>query len=122
MKLLAYAALIGAFCSLGCDQPYGDGGYDPRGQGQRSFCAQFTTCGSCTPILGCGWCQAGSKGLCAEDPNACEGAESFSWSWESATCPGAVDGGADAPAEHARADASHADASIEKSDGAPAGS
>jgi hypothetical protein len=109
MKVLTYAALIGAFCWLGCDEPYDGGGYAPRGHGQRSFCAQFTSCGTCTPVLGCGWCQSGTKGLCAEDPNACEGAESFSWSWESATCPGAIDGGADA----ARADA-------DKSDGASA--
>ncbi|HSZ82887.1 MAG TPA: hypothetical protein VLA14_11425 [Polyangia bacterium] len=110
MKLLAFAALIGALCSLGCDAPYGDGGSSPRGHGPRSFCARFTTCGTCTPVLGCGWCQSGSKGLCAEDPDVCEGAESFSWSWESATCPGAIDGGADVSVAPA------------KSDGAPAGS
>jgi hypothetical protein len=121
MKLFTYAALIGAFCSLGCDSPFDGGGYSQqRAHGQRSFCSQFTTCGTCTPVLGCGWCQAGSKGLCAEDPNACEGAESFSWSWESATCPGAVDGGARDGAVDATAAEHAGDAA--RSDGAAVGS
>ena len=106
MKNLAFAALVGAFCSLSCYSP-DDYGPPPGRRGPRSFCEQFTTCGACTPMLGCGWCQAGDKGLCAADPNVCSGATSFSWTWDSNGCPGATDGAATSradagPAEHPR--------------------
>jgi hypothetical protein len=109
MKRFIIAAMIGAFCSLSCDSP--DYGPPPVRRGPRSFCEQFTSCGACTPVLGCGWCQAGDKGLCAADPNACEGATSFSWTWDSSGCPGvsgAPDAGRDAAVDAgAKTDARH---------------
>jgi hypothetical protein len=96
MTAQIFAVLLGVFCSLSCFAP--DDG-SPHGRQERApFCEQFTSCGTCTPVLGCGWCQAGDKGLCAEDPNVCAGAQSFSWTWELATCPATVDAGVSADA------------------------
>lgn len=66
-------------------------------------CERFSSCATCTPVLGCGWCQMGTKGACVDQPNACAGLDDFSWTWELAGCPaagdaGAADGGADAGA------------------------
>jgi len=98
MKAQILAVLLGAFCSLSCFSP--DDGYAPgQYEQRRSPCEQLTSCATCTPVLGCGWCQAGDKGLCAEDPNACARAASFSWTWELATCPAELDAGADADHE-----------------------
>jgi len=77
-----------------------DDSYDPGPSYGPVYCGQFTSCDTCTPILGCGWCSAGSKGACVDQPNACAGAASFTWTWELDGCPGAgaVDGGLDAGA------------------------
>jgi len=66
----------------------------------RDPCGQFTSCDTCTPVLGCGWCSMGSKGACVDQPNACAGAANFYWTWELDGCPaaGAGDGGPDAGA------------------------
>ncbi|HEY2731070.1 MAG TPA: hypothetical protein VGK52_14095 [Polyangia bacterium] len=100
MKFLFLAALAGAFCSSSCfSSDYGPpaGGYDPR-----FGCAQFSSCATCTPVLGCGWCQAGSKGLCAPDPDSCSRVASFSWTWDLAFCPAELDAGLAASADAAR--------------------
>jgi Plexin repeat len=97
MRAQIFGVLLGAFCSLSCYAP-DDGSRSGRYERGVS-CEQFTSCSACTPVLGCGWCQAGDKGLCAEDPDACARAASFSWTWELATCPAAVDAGADAAHE-----------------------
>jgi hypothetical protein len=78
-----------------------DGGYDPAPSYGPVYCGQFTSCASCTPVLGCGWCSMGSKGACVDQPNACANVASFSWTWELDGCPaagdtGTADGGADA--------------------------
>jgi hypothetical protein len=106
---LAAALLLGSLCSASCYEP--DGGYASPSTGfhDRGFCEQFTSCGTCTPVLGCGWCQSGSKGLCAPDPDRCDQAASFSWTWELDFCPAEPDGGVDA-ADAARTDAARADA------------
>jgi hypothetical protein len=66
--------------------------YGPSG-GALS-CRQFKICDDCTRVLGCGWCQIGSTGVCTTEPSACWRATSFVWTWEAAFCPGAEDGGA----------------------------
>jgi hypothetical protein len=76
--------------AAGCLDPNSDGNvsYDrpgPRGVEQR--CSQYTSCGTCTPVLGCGWCSSGDKGLCAAQPNDCAAAMSFDWTWETSGCP-----------------------------------
>lgn len=56
-------------------------------------CQQYTSCQTCTPVLGCGWCSMGTKGICVSQPNACASVASFTWTWELAYCPAAGDGG-----------------------------
>jgi hypothetical protein len=82
---------------VGCLDPNDGGsgyGYQPPGPRGPRRCEQFTTCGTCTPVLGCGWCWTGDKGLCTDQPNACAGATSFDWTWDLAECPATGDGGA----------------------------
>jgi hypothetical protein len=94
MKFRLLAAMVGAVCSLSCYSS--DGYYGPPAGDQPFSCEQLTSCATCTPVLGCGWCQSGDKGLCTSDPDRCAGVASFSWTWEPAFCPAAPDGGADA--------------------------
>jgi len=84
--------LVLAVALAGCidDSGYNSG---PAYEGSLS-CRQFKTCGSCTLILGCGWCSIGDTGVCASEPNACWRATSFAWTWEANFCPAEVDGGA----------------------------
>ncbi|MGH7296953.1 MAG: hypothetical protein ACRELB_18585 [Polyangiaceae bacterium] len=50
-------------------------------------CNQFTSCGSCTPVEGCGWCFNASGGLCAATPDECTNVSEFTWTWDSTGCP-----------------------------------
>jgi hypothetical protein len=78
---LLFAALL---CTTCIDGGNGGGGGYSYGPG---YCRQFTSCGTCTPVLGCGWCQVGTKGACVDQPNACAGASNFYWTWELSGCP-----------------------------------
>jgi len=88
--------LLFALLPVACfDDDYGPGpSYSPV------YCGQFTSCATCTPVLGCGWCSMGSKGACVDQPNACAAVANFYWTWELDGCPGAgsADGGLDAGA------------------------
>jgi hypothetical protein len=54
-------------------------GHDPG-------CAAYTTCDTCTPVLGCGWCfQSDGTGTCTTGANRCAGQE-FAWTWEPSGC------------------------------------
>jgi hypothetical protein len=82
------AALVAA-----CDE--GRRGYDyvyPHGPGRGYVCSQFTSCGSCTPVEGCGWCAFQGRGACVSDPDFC-GANQFSFTWDPSGCA-ALGGGA----------------------------
>jgi hypothetical protein len=85
-------------------------------------CLSATSCGTCTPRPGCGWCASSAGGRCLSQPNECSGAQ-FTWTWEPAACTGSGlsgDGGqsardagwtsgsdaADGPTSDATADAS----------------
>jgi hypothetical protein len=96
MKYRLLAVLVGALCSTSCWSADGyDYGPPPGGgRGRRERCEQFTTCATCTPVIGCGWCQVGAEGLCTSSPDRCAGAETFSWTWDLAYCPAEPDGGA----------------------------
>jgi hypothetical protein len=48
-------------------------------------CSQFTSCGSCTPVEGCGWCAFQGGGACVSDPDFC-GVNQFSFTWEPNGC------------------------------------
>jgi hypothetical protein len=89
-----------------CSDDSSDYEYDRgwRG-GYGDGCHQYTSCGTCTPVLGCGWCTTGvGLGMCAADPNECDGAQSFSWTWDPSGCfPPPVDAGVVAPVDAAPA-------------------
>ncbi|HEX4475709.1 MAG TPA: hypothetical protein VH142_11570 [Polyangiaceae bacterium] len=97
LRRWCYALVITMFALVAisaCD----DG---PYGRYRRDFypydpCQSYSSCGSCTPVLGCGWCSVGSSGTCVSDPDYC-GTNAFSWTWDPSGCPGAVesDGGTD---------------------------
>jgi hypothetical protein len=94
MKYRLLASLVAALCLASCwdstDNAYGP----PPGSGDgRPHCERFTSCATCTPVLGCGWCQSGDKGLCTSEPNRCADVQSFSWTWELAYCPAEADAG-----------------------------
>jgi hypothetical protein len=90
---LLTASWLAALCVASCiDGSSGD--YGPSGSGEgRAHCERFTSCATCTPVLGCGWCQSGGKGMCTSEPNRCDDAQSFSWTWELAYCPAEPDAG-----------------------------
>jgi len=87
-------ALLFALLPAAC---FDDGGYSGPTY-TPVYCGQFTSCATCTPVLGCGWCQAGTKGACVDQPNACAGVASFSWTWELDGCPAPAGTDADAGA------------------------
>ena len=109
----AVALLLGA-----CD----DGNYGPPNGGYavalappHSECRQYTTCGSCTPVPGCGWCFNTAGGGCARQPDECSQNTEFTWTWDPSGCPGvdasvvAIDAGApvDDDASSTGPDANH---------------
>ena len=86
-KLTVVFALTLGGCIV--DDGSGSGGtYTPA-----QNCAAYVTCGTCTPVLGCGWCSVGAAGVCVTDPDQCAGAPAFSWTWVQSGCPGEADGG-----------------------------
>lgn len=62
--------------------------YAVPASGGASYCSQFTSCGTCTPVQGCGWCFTRSGGMCASGPDQC-GTLEFTWTWDPPGCPGA---------------------------------
>jgi hypothetical protein len=79
----AIALPLGA---CGDDSSGGGGSY--AGGGDPYGCQQFTTCGACTPELGCGWCFHGTSGVCTSDPDQCAQVVSeFTWTWDPSGCP-----------------------------------
>lgn len=61
------------------------------GGGGGGGCGQYTTCGSCTPVSGCGWCFNAAFGLCTTDPDSCANnpdISEFTWTWDPTGCPG----------------------------------
>jgi hypothetical protein len=100
MLTLVFALTVGG--CIADDGSGSNGTYtaDPYG------CQRHTTCGSCTPVLGCGWCTIADKGLCVADPDQCAAAPAFQWTWELSGCPPVPDGSA---AADTAADAGAAD-------------
>jgi len=94
MKYRFFAAMVAALCLVSCWDSTDDGYAPPPGSNDgHPHCERFTSCATCTPVLGCGWCQSGTKGLCASEPNRCGDAQMFSWTWELAYCPAEPDAG-----------------------------
>jgi hypothetical protein len=57
------------------------------GGGPVTDCSVYATCGSCTPIEGCGWCFGGAPGMCAPGPGSCASESEFTWTWDPSGCP-----------------------------------
>jgi hypothetical protein len=108
--------------SLGaCSDDSGSSGFYVSGAsgtgGSATTCSAYTTCGTCTPVDGCGWCFSGSTGACTSDPDDCPlDASEFTWTWNQSGCPGAdasvvlLDAGTSA--EASRPEAAPAEASV----------
>jgi hypothetical protein len=109
MKRTVVAAVAASFVALAV----GACGDDARSTvsagpgGGPSFgpgCHAQTTCGACTPIVGCGWCFTATGGSCHDNPDECTGNE-FSWTWEPSGCPG-VDASVAPPVDAGQTEAS----------------
>jgi hypothetical protein len=100
-----------------------DDDQDARHERLGGSCHEQTTCGACTPIVGCGWCFASpgrGAGFCADGPDDCP-PDATGWTWDPPGCTGEADGGALGDAGNA-GDGSHvfADASVGTGDAAEA--
>lgn len=105
LSVLAGIGVLAAACD--------DGGprhrHHHRGS-SPSACSVHTSCGTCTPVLGCGWCFTQAGGTCVSDPDACpRGTAAFAW--EPSYC-GPVDAGGDAARVTADASLGLPDASV----------
>ena len=81
----ALASLV-ALCVGACTDS--SQGYSYAG-GSGLDCSPYTTCGTCTPVQGCGWCFTRSGGACASSPDQCASSVSeFTWTWNASGCPG----------------------------------
>jgi hypothetical protein len=115
-----YAAMILATAvalPLGACSGDDSGGY--YDYGPPVGCGQYTTCGACTPVPGCGWCFNATGGVCTTDPHACAQVTSeFTWTWDPSGCPDADVRVApsDAAAHANDAGAPHVDAGAAQSD------
>jgi hypothetical protein len=86
-----YAAILLATAialPLGACGDDSSGGYSYAYAGDPYGCSQYSTCGSCTPVAGCGWCFHGTSGVCTSDPDQCAQVTSeFTWTWDPSGCP-----------------------------------
>jgi Plexin repeat len=93
------------------------------GSGYGGDCSGYTTCGSCTPVEGCGWCFNATSGVCTTDPDQCSSNSEFTWTWDLTGCPGAdasvvpLDAGT-APPEASAPEASAPETSVQATDAA----
>lgn len=102
---LFVVALLGA-----CD----DGGERHRHRHRHAHpnhtCTIQSSCGTCTPVLGCGWCFTSGGGVCVSDPDVCPKG-SLGFTWEPPGCSNVPDGGDPADAQPVR---SLADAQVDE--------
>ncbi len=83
--LLAGAVAVAAGA---CDDSSA-GDYYGNGNGSGDDCSANTTCDTCTPVQGCGWCFNSGGGVCASSPDECAASVSeFTWTWSQSGCPG----------------------------------
>jgi hypothetical protein len=75
------AAVLGACGDDSSGYYYSGGGYS------GDSCNGYTTCGSCTPVSGCGWCFNRAGGMCAASPDECSNVTEFTWTWNASGCP-----------------------------------
>lgn len=113
-SLLLLSGLVVGLFACSPDEGHHGGG---RARPEPAPCEAQTTCGACTPILGCGWCQyADGSGSCASGPEACREL-SFRWNWETVDCPASLVDAGPAPTD---AGPAPTDAAPAPTDAAPA--
>src|SRR5262245_19931753 len=52
----------------------------------HATCGPQTSCATCTPVLGCGWCFSATGGTCVDGPEECA-PTSPNFTWELSGCP-----------------------------------
>ncbi len=81
------AAIAGAvLLASACD----DGGGHDHGRGHHgagASCRAEMTCGTCTPIVGCGWCFTPDGGACVDGPDDCP-SDATGFTWDPPGCDG----------------------------------
>jgi hypothetical protein len=90
MKLRALGGLLFAgvaAASIGaCDDSFWNGYSSDTWDPNYDPCARYTTCGACTPVIGCGWCATNDHfGTCRSSPSTCPWSD-FNWSWQPNGC------------------------------------
>src|SRR4051812_25643239 len=78
------AASTVAISLAACNDDSGLYGYPSQPYGDS--CRLYTSCDTCTPVAGCGWCFVGNKGACVAHPDECAGVSAFSWTWDPSGC------------------------------------
>jgi len=110
MKGLATAVLACsiALATAACDTSGDDYPQVPEGV---TACSAFSSCETCTPVNGCGWCfNSDGTANCASGPGDCT-TTTFAWAWDPSGCPTA-DAGVSSDAA-STADASETGAPLE---------
>jgi hypothetical protein len=89
-RFLGAFLLAGAIgVAIGACDNSSAGDYDNAGGGSGVDCSPYSSCDTCTPVAGCGWCFNASGGACAPDPDSCSAASGeFTWTWNQSGCPG----------------------------------
>ena len=91
MKRFVVGAALACVVGLGigaCSDSSRGYAYSGSGGG-NDLCSPYTTCATCTPVQGCGWCFTRAGGACASSPDLCASSVSeFTWTWNASGCPG----------------------------------
>jgi hypothetical protein len=113
MKHLATGALLACWIALATAACDTSGDDYPQGPPQGvSACSAFVSCGTCTPVNGCGWCfNSDGTANCASGPAGCT-TSTFEWAWDPSGCPTA-DAGVGPDAATTAPDASETGAPLE---------
>jgi hypothetical protein len=112
---LGGAALLASACDDGGDRH----GRHHHHQ-ESASCSAESTCGTCTPVVGCGWCFTPDGGACVSGPDECP-TDATGWTWDPPGCDGdAGDAGEDASDASEASDVMHvpAEAGVGSSDAA----
>ncbi|MGA3120267.1 MAG: hypothetical protein ABSF69_05800 [Polyangiaceae bacterium] len=108
MKHLATGAVLACLIALATAACDTSGDDYPQGV---SACSAFSSCETCTPVNGCGWCfNSDGTANCASGPGGCT-STTFEWAWDPSDCPTA-DAGVSSDAA-STADASETGAPLE---------